>query len=241
MKFIILIISLFIVTQAKGQSYYWQSGKKRAHYKYVTVGLGTGNRMYLGDVQESGAVLNKISLANQLDLRYQWKKYLGFSIQAGGRKYRGFKPLAGIESYQEMTGRLWEGHFVAQFNWIRWEDMLQRSFAGYSPLAKLNAYVGIGVGSSLYNASFRSQRVITVDSVEVINETENNAAGFAFYIPIEIGFRYRFNPSWSLNIEYQYHNYFTDKLDAIESSLNDKMTVTLLKLCYSIGQPKKKV
>lgn len=241
MRIIGFLIASFFVSQSFGQGYYWQSGKKRVHYKYVTVGLGTGNRMYLGDVQESGALFNKISLANQVDLRYQWKKYLGFSFQAGGRKYRGYKELAGTDSYQEMTGRLWEGQFVAQFNWIKWEDMLQRSFAGYSPLSKLNAYIGLGVGSSLYNASFRAQRSTIVDSALVVTESENSAAGFAFYIPIEIGFRYRFNPSWSLNLEYQYHSYFTDKLDAVESSLNDNMTVTLVKLCYSIGQPKKKV
>jgi opacity protein-like surface antigen len=241
MKILFFVISLFIVNLGYGQGYYWQSSKKRVHYKYLTVGLGSGSRMYFGDVQESGALWNKINLAHQMDLRYQWKKHVGFAIQAGGRKYRGYKTLSGTDSFQEMNGRLWEGQFVAQFNWLKWEDMLKRSFYGFSPLAKVNAYVGLGFGGSLYNASFNSQRTSIVDSVLVVSEFENSAAGVAFYIPIEIGFRYRFDPTWSINLEYQYHSYFTDKLDAVESSLNDNMSVTLVKLCYSIGQPKKKM
>ena len=237
--FFILSI-LFCALTSNAQSYYWQSAGKKSRLKYLTVGGGIGGRMYFGDVQPTGQIFNKVKMAYQVDLRYQQTRHIGYSIQMGGRKYKGYKAFAYPGSYQEMNGGVWESQIMFQYNWLKWEDLSIHKFAGYDPVVNINSYIGIGAGGALFSSSFESNYTSSSDSLLTVN-IENNASGFGFYVPVEFGIRYRLNPSISLNIEFQYQIYFTDKLDAVERSLNDRMGLVILKLGYSFKPPKKRL
>ena len=179
---IILSISLCAFTSG-AQSYYWQNAGKKSHLKYLTVGGGIGGRMFFGDVQTTGQLFNKVKMAYQVDLRYQQTRHIGYSIQMGGRKYRGLKEFAYPGSFEEMNGGVWEGELMFQFNWLKWEDLSVHKFAGYDPVVNINSYIGIGAGGSLFSSSFESNYTSSSDSLLTVN-IENSASGFGFYVPV---------------------------------------------------------
>lgn len=240
MRLILFTLFFGLAQLLSAQGYYWQEAKKEQKWRNLTFGLGAGNRMYFGDIQQTGSIFNKINMAYQMEARYQMNPRLGVALQSGGRKYSGYKQFAYPGSYQELSGRLWEGHFVGQFSPLKWIDMNVHKFAGYDPIVRANLYIGAGVGGSIYNASYDLVYNSSSDSTVSVSESKS-ASGFAMYVPIEVGFRYRFTPRWSMNFEYQYHLYFSDNLDAVNRSANDRMGLLLFKMAYSLGQPKRPV
>ena len=238
---ILILLSIFAYT-ASAQSYYWQSGKKKKHYKYLTLGGGIGTRMFFGDVQTTSSLFNKLTFAYQTDLRYQWKRNIGIVIQGGGRSFKGKKKYAQPETGQVMSGKLWEGEVAIQYSVLRWEDFLKGSFVGYDDYVRFNTYIGAGVGGSLYNTSTETSLLVStgVDSTSIVTNSAS-ASGMGVFIPIQLGVRYRFTTAISINLEFQYQFYFTDKLDAIERRKSDNMGLTILKIGYSFGQPNKHI
>ena len=233
---LLLLIALLgcLCTGLSAQGYYWQGTKKKQYIKYLTVEAGPGVRMYFGDVQQSGSNLNKIRIGYQLGLRYQLRPRWGIALKLGGRGYRGEKTLGLPGAYNRMTGKLWEGMVTGQFSWVPWEDFNIRQFTERDPVSKSNLYVGLGVGGSQFSASYVTN-YISGDSL--VSEFEGgSASGIAIFVPFSFGFRYRFDPTWSLGFEMTYFMYFSDKIDAFERQRRDSMGMFLVKLGYSFGQ-----
>lgn len=221
------------------QSYYWQGGKKEPFYKKLTVSAGVGQRMFFGDVQKTGSLFNKTNLAFDIDGRYQWKKRWGLNLQLAGYKFRGLKTFAYPGSEMTMTGSIWQGAAMVQFNVLQWIDYNKGTFYGFDPVVKFNTYVAAGAGGGLFSSSFNSNYVSSQDTI-ITNYESGSAGGFGFYVPVEFGFRYRIKPAWYVGLRLQYQLFFTDKLDAVERSLDDRMGMMMLRVGYSFGQRKRR-
>ncbi len=233
----VLLILLFAAlgTSVCAQGYYWQGAKKKQRYRNVSLDVGPGLRMYFGDVQQSGSRFNKINLAYQLGARYQMRPKWAIALKLGGRGYRGERQYGLSGSYARLTGKLWEGALTCQFSWIAWEDFSIRQFTERDPLAKSNAYIGLGLGGSQFSASYVTNYLAASDSL--VTEFEGgSASGIALFVPVTIGYRYRFDPSWNFGFELTYYSYFSDKIDAFERQRRDSMGVFYVKLGYTLGQ-----
>lgn len=251
MRILLLIVALLaLVLETDAQGYFWQSTAKKRHYKYLTVDGGPGLRMYYGDVQQPGALFNKVKVAYGLGVRYQWRTRVGFAAQFGGRGYAGKREHGGFpDAIDEMTGSLWEGQLHINYSWLKWEDFTQRHFTERDPVTKINAYVGTGFGGSQFTASYtsRTYQVATAqdslgnDSIYTYPvDNSGSSAGVGIFVPVVFGMRYRFTPAWSLGAEWQYHFYISKNLDALATNKYDGMATVMVRLGYSFGQTKRK-
>lgn len=191
-----------------------------------------------------------MKIAYGLGVRYQATPRWGFALHGAGRGYKGKAEHGGFpDAIDEMEGKLWEGSAMVQFSWLRWEDFTKRNFTDRDPVTKANAFIGVGIGASMFSGSFTSRRYnvsMTKDSLgrdsAVYTPIDNSGSGsgVGIHIPLTFGVRYRFNPHWSLSAESQYHLYISDNLDGLQRGANDGMGVILIKLGYTFGQDKKK-
>jgi opacity protein-like surface antigen len=235
---------------AHAQGYFWQSAQKKTHLNYFSVDGGLGMRMYSGDIQQKGGLFNPLRLAYGLGLRYQYRPRLGFALHAAGRGYAGKAEHGGFpDAMDQMTGKLWEGCFMVQYSWLKWEDFSQHMFTDRDPVTKANLFIGLGVGGAMFSSSYTS-RVYTTFTVQDSAGRDSTiftpidragaGAGFALQVPIAAGFRYRFNPAVHLAFELHYQLYFSDNLDGLVRKRNDGMTLFMVKLGYQFKQTKKK-
>lgn len=248
---IVFILILGLSSQDLLGQYAWGNAQsKNQFWRYLSVDAGGGLRMYSGDIQQKGALFNPLKLAYGLGVRYQYRPKLGFALHAAGRGYKGKAEHGGFpDALDEMNGKMWEFNTTVQYSILRWEDFNKRKFTERDPVRKTNVFIGAGAGGALFNGSYSSRKYVTQtftdtlgrDSI-VFNPVDNSAsgAGFAFYVPVMIGGRYRFNPSWYMGFEYTYSLYFSDNLDGLKRGFNDGMSLFHVKLGYMIGQSKKK-
>ena len=206
--------------------------------------------MYVGDIQQRGALFNPMRLAYGLGLRYQSTPRFALALHAAGRGYKGKASHGGFpDALDEMSGKLWEASVMAQFSVLKWEDFNRRMFTERDPVTKGNVFLGVGAGGTLFNASFTSRvyrpRVFSDtagndSTVYLPTDLSGSGAGFAFHVPLVFGARYRFTPSVSLGLEMHYQLFFSDNIDGLVRNNNDGMGLIMLKLGYSFGQTKKK-
>lgn len=240
MKKLLLFLGILLLSiSLQAQSYYWQQGKKDPFYKYLSFSGGVGQRMFFGDVQKTGSLFNKTKLAFDFDARYQWRTRWGFNIHAAGWKYEGLKTFAYPGSEMVMNGSVWQGAAMVQFNILQWVDFNKASYYGFDPVVKFNTYIATGAGGGIFNSSYSSNYVPSQDTL-IDNYSEASAGGFGFYVPVEFGVRYRFKPAMHIGMRVQYQLFFTDRLDALERSLDDRMGLLMIRFGYSLGQKKKR-
>ncbi|MEQ9187001.1 MAG: hypothetical protein RLP15_04650 [Cryomorphaceae bacterium] len=248
--YLLILFLLLSAMEASAQGYFWQSGQKKQHYKYLSVDAGLGLRMYSGDIQQKGALFNPLRFAYGIGARYQYRPRLGFALHAGARGYKGKADHGGFpDALDDMSGKLWEFSLMTQFSILRWEDFTQRMFTDRDPVRRMNVFLGVGAGGALFNASYTSRKYVTKvfqdtlgrDSMSFVPiDNSGSGAGFAFHVPVVLGGRYRFNPSWFMSFELHYDVYFSDNLDGLKRGRNDGMGLAIVKVGYAFGQPKKK-
>lgn len=243
-------ILLLLTLISYSQGYYWQSGTKEKKIKNLTIDGGVGLRMYFGDIQQKGSVFNPVKIGYGIGVRYQMRPRLGFNLELEGRGYKGKAEHGGyVDAIDEMTGKLWGGHFLVEYSWLSWEDFTRKQFTDRDPVTKTNMYLGLGFGGALFASSYTSRTYKTVNSIDSLGkkvvtnfpvDNSNAAAGFAMYIPVSFGGRYRFKPNLSLGLEFQRHFYITKSVDALATKKFDGMGTMMLRLGYTFGQSKRK-
>lgn len=247
---IFFCLFVLLVLNSSAQSYYWQSAGKTKKIQNLSVDGGGGLRMYFGDIQQKGSVFNKPKLAYGIGVRYQMRTKLGFALNLEGRSYEGNAEHGGFaDAVDKMTGKLWGGHLMVQYSWLKWEDFTRKQFTDRDPVTKINMYMGLGFGGALFNSSYSSRKYSTQtftdslgrdSSVFVPVDASGSAGGFAMYVPVSLGVRYRFSPSLSLGMELVRQFYITKNVDALATKKFDGMGTAMLRLNYSFGQKKPK-
>jgi len=248
--FILLVSLISLAINAGAQGYFWQSAPEEKKSKNWSIDAGVGTRVYYGDIQTKGSLFNKVKLAYGIGGRYQFSPRLGLALSAAGRGYAGHANHGGFpDAVGDMTGKLWQGSLQVQYSWLKWEDFTRRSFTERDPVTKGNAYLAAGFGGSLFSASFTDRTYKTQifkdslnrDSiVKIAVDKGDPANGFGMYVPVVLGFRYRFTPVWSLTLETQYQFYITKNIDGLASKKFDKMLYSTVRLGYTFGQTRKK-
>lgn len=232
---LILVISVFCFCQiGNTQGYYWLGQKKKDWKKKLTLSVGPGVRMFFGDIQQPNSQFNKVKVAYQADLRYQFNSKWATSLQLGGRGYNGYREYPKPTGYAELSGNLWEFQLLAQYSLIPWEDFTRRQFTSRDPIAKWNAYVGLGAGGVQFNSSFTAN--YNISNSKIVSDYTQGASGFEFFVPIQFGVRHRFDPTWSIGFEMTFQKFFTDELDAVVQGAQDNMGTFMVKLGYSFRQ-----
>jgi hypothetical protein len=249
MKNFLTILILFVSLGSMGQGYYWQSGSKQKKIQNLTLDAGLGLRMYFGDIQQKGSVMNPVKIGYGLGVRYQMRPNMGLALQLEGRGYKGKAEHAGyVDAVDEMNGKLWGGHLMFQYSWLRWEDFTRKQFTDRDPVTKTNMFLGVGFGGALFASSYNSRTYSTVTVVDstgkkiITNfpvDASNAAAGFAMYVPVVLGGRYRIKPNVFVGLELQRHFYLTKNVDALASKKFDGMGTMTVRLGYTFGQNKR--
>ncbi|MEX2596558.1 MAG: hypothetical protein WEC59_06460, partial [Salibacteraceae bacterium] len=249
MKQVIILLAFCCISfNGDAQGYFWESAGKTKRIKYLTVDAGLGLRMFSGDIQQRGSLFNPLKLAYGIGARYQFRPHVGVGLSLAGRGYKGYAEHGGYpDAVDEMNGSLWEGALSFQYSVLKWTDFTKRSFTDRDPVSKGNIYVGVGGGASLFNASFTSRKYRTENYTDSLGrdstvafpvDASGSGGGFAFFVPVSFGLRYRFNPTWSMGLEMRYDVYFSDNLDGLQRKNNDGMSLFMLRVSYSFAQDK---
>ena len=244
--FFVILFLCCCAAFSQGQGYYWQSGTKENKIKYLSLEAGLGLRMYFGDIQSKGSVFNPVKFAYGAGVRYQMRPKLGFAIQGEGRGYKGKAEHGAYpDAIDEMKGKLWGGHFMVEYSWLKWEDFTRKQFTDRDPVTKSNLFLGAGFGVSQFSASFTSRTYVAIKTTDSLGrdttlkvpfDQSGSASGIGMYVPVSFGGRYRFSPSWHITFELQRHFYITKNIDALVTKKYDGMGSFMVKVGYTFGQ-----
>ncbi|HAW20046.1 MAG TPA: hypothetical protein DCX14_07690 [Flavobacteriales bacterium] len=250
MRIIVILLFLGLSLPSISQGYYWQSGSKEKKLKNLSVNGGVGLRMYFGDIQKKGSVFNKPKLAYGIGVRYQMRPKFGLSLGLEGRGYEGKAEHGGYpDAVDQMTGKLWGGHLMVEYSWLKWEDFTRKQFTDRDPVTKMNMYLGVGFGGALFNSSYTSriyESFVVTDSLGADStffspvDMSGSAGGFAMYVPVSLGFRYRIKQNIAVGFELQRQFYISKNVDALATKKFDGMGSVLVRVHYTFGQSKRK-
>lgn len=171
------------------------------------IGVQGGCSYYVGD--GTPHIFMNVRESYGFHFRYKFTKRWALQVKASGQRIAGnkweFKPNQSPTKLDEMwQNQLWNGDVVAEFNFFRYDaaNKYDKRIKPYTP------YIFAGLGASLY---YKNEK-----------QNEWTTAG---YIPVGIGFKWKFAPRWGLNVAWQHNIYFSDDLEAQtekEHSLNNR-------------------
>ena len=160
-------------------------------------GLQGGCGYYVGDATPH--IFMNPREAYGAHFRYKFTKRWAIQAKFSGQRIVGDKYTMNSERLNEKWfNRLYNVDVMAEFNFLPFgeADKNNRRIKPYTP------YIFVGLGAGVYNG---------------VNEGTMTASG---YVPLGIGFKWKFHERVGLNIAWQHNIYFSDDLEG-QSSLND--------------------
>lgn len=164
-------------------------------------GLQGGCGYYVGDATPH-IFLNPRE-AYGIHFRYKFTKRWALQAKFSGQRIVGDCYTMQSERLNEQwSNRLYNVDLMAEFNFLPFGDANEnnRKIKPYTP------YIFLGLGAGLYDG---------------INKGEKSRMSASGYMPIGIGFKWKFHERVGMNIAWQHNIYFSDDLEG-QSSLNDK-------------------
>ncbi len=176
-----------------------------AHAQWRTylleIGLQGGASYYVGDANNH--IFMNPREAYGLHLRYKFTKRWALQAKLSGQRIVGHEyKITGERLDSKWENRLFNADAMAEFNFFRFGSLnkYDKRIRPYTP------YIFLGLGASLYHDMAKK------------GENKWTTAG---YIPLGIGFKWRFADRWGMNIAWQHNIYFSDDIEA-QSELNDR-------------------
>ena len=160
-------------------------------------GLQGGCGYYVGDATPH--IFMNPREAYGAHFRYKFTKRWAIQAKFSGQRIVGDKYTMNSEKLNEKwSNRLYNVDVMAEFNFLPFgeADKNNRRIKPYTP------YLFVGLGAGVYNG---------------VNEGTMSVSG---YVPVGIGFKWKFHERVGLNIAWQHNIYFSDDLEG-QSSLND--------------------
>ena len=170
------------------------------------LGLQGGFGYYVGDAAHHIAMYPREAYG--IHFRYKFTKRWALQAKVSGQRITGpkyeFVTGSGLQGLKDGKGdvqmwsnRLWSGDVMAEFNFLPFGDKnpFNKRIKPYTP------YIFLGIGASLYNKS------------------KNSFTG-AGYIPLGIGFKWKFHERCGLNIAWQHNIYWSDDMEG-DKELNN--------------------
>lgn len=161
-------------------------------------GLQGGCGYYVGDATPH--IFMNPREAYGAHFRYKFTKRWAIQAKFSGQRIIGDKYTMNSERLNEKwSNRLYNVDVMAEFNFLPFgeADKNNRRIKPYTP------YIFAGLGAGVYNG---------------VNEGTMTASG---YVPLGIGFKWKFHERVGLNIAWQHNIYFADDLEG-QSSLSDR-------------------
>ena len=165
------------------------------------IGIQAGCGYYVGEAAPH--IFMHPREAYGLQFRYKFTKRWALQAKFSGQRITGHQyTIKGEQLDTWWSNRLYNVDAMAEFNFFRFggRDQNDRRIKPYTP------YLFIGLGAAMY-------RDMTDDG-----STKWTATG---YVPLGIGFKWKFYDCIGLNVAWQHNIYFSDDLEA-QSQLNDK-------------------
>lgn len=187
------------------------------------VGLQAGCGYYVGD--GTPHIFINPREAYGLHFRYKFTKRWAIQAKLSGQRIAGNVWNIGPGETPYKTNEMWHnqlfsGDIVAEFNFFRYDaaNKYDKRIKPYSP------YIFLGVGVSAYEPWGLPWE----------------KSGWAGYIPLGIGFKWKFHERCGLNIAWQHNVYFSDDVENqtdTEHSLNDRYKMNGLNImnCDVVG------
>ncbi len=165
------------------------------------IGLQGGCGYYVGDATPH--IFMNVREAYGVHFRYKFTKRWAIQAKFSGQRIEGNQyTIRGERLDSKWSNRLYNVDLMGEFNFFRFGDAGQydKRIKPYTP------YIFLGLGVGMYND-------IAADGKKKIT-----AAG---YVPLGIGFKWKFADFVGLNIAWQHNIYFSDNLEG-QKSLDNK-------------------
>ena len=160
-----------------------------------------------------------------LHFRYKFTKRWALQAKLSGQHITGnryvFVPNEGpVKLDEKWHNRTWNGDVTAEFNFFRFgtSNKYDKRIRNYTP------YIFLGLGGSLYDGEGRPM-LYDPQTGEWFPKKWLAKPSMGMYIPLGIGFKWKFHDRVGLNIAWQHNIYFSDDLEAQtekEHSLNHR-------------------
>lgn len=165
------------------------------------LGLQGGVGYYVGDAAHH--IFMNPREAYGVQFRYKFTKRWALQAKVSGQRIAGYKyefqeGVGPVRLDEKWTNQMINMDVVAEFNFLRFGDAnkYDKRIKPYTP------YIFIGIGAGLYG-----------DMKQPLT-----ASG---YIPLGIGFKWKFAERWGLNMAWQHNIFWADDLEA-QKDLNDR-------------------
>ena len=169
------------------------------------IGLQGGVGYYVGDAAHH--IFMNPREAYGVHFRYKFTKRWALQVKVSGQRIAGYEykfPTGQppIRLNTKWTNQMVNTDVMAEFNFFRFggSNKYDKRIKPYTP------YIFIGMGVGVYGD-------MTADGSRKIT-----AAG---YVPLGLGFKWKFADRWGLNIAWQHNIYWSDDLEA-QKDLNDR-------------------
>ena len=160
-------------------------------------GLQGGCGYYVGDATPH--IFMNPREAYGAHFRYKFTKRWALQAKFSGQRIVGDKYTMNSEKLNEKwSNRLYNVDLMAEFNFLPFGARNENN----SRIKPYTPYLFVGLGAGVYNG---------------VNEGTMSVSG---YVPVGIGFKWKFHERVGMNIAWQHNIYFSDDLEG-QSSLND--------------------
>lgn len=181
---------------------FWSlAGVAEEHPYLCELGLQAGCGYYVGDAAPH--IFMNPREAYGAHFRYKFTKRWALQVKFSGQRITGHQfDIKGNPLEEMWSNRLYNVDMMAEFNFFRFgsANKYDKRIKPYTP------YIFIGIGASMYNDLTKSGSTVIA------------ASG---YVPLGIGFKWKFAEFVGLNIAWQHNIYFSDNIEA-QHPLNDK-------------------
>ena len=165
------------------------------------IGLQGGCGYYVGDAAPH--IFMYPREAYGLHFRYKFTKRWAVQAKLSGQRITAHDyTITGVKMDTKWENQMLNGDLMAEFNFFRFSSANEYD----KRIKPFTPYIFLGIGASMYKDMPKGGK---------------ERWTFAGYIPLGIGFKWKFHDRVGLNIAWQHNIYFSDDIEA-RSTLNDK-------------------
>jgi len=185
--------------------------------RYFTLAVGTGSVSYFGDINSTYRISAKPQLVN-VGVEARLLNHFSARIEGAHYTMEGNDNWARPGSFEmqrnhSFTSKNWEGNFQVIY--------YLKPYAGdYFRRARMEPYVGLGVGLTSYNP-YKTLNGETYYLRDLPTEPNKEYGTTALIIPVTGGVKFKINDFTNLNVEIGYRYTNTDYLDDVSGVYAD--------------------
>lgn len=183
------------------------------------ISLQAGYAYYIGEAEPTPFASPGWTVG--LSYRYKFTKRWAIQAKVGFEEIGGYKSL--WQDRKPETDKKWKNSLInidvmAEFNFLRFgaSNEYDRRIKPYTP------YIFLGVGGAFYGLLDGTPLFAANWMTNVLHDpqTKEYTGGIAFYIPVGIGFKWKFADRFGLNIAWQHNIYIADDIEGVKKLNN---------------------